>query len=303
MFFQVLNDICVLSSHERVGSCDGTVHVWNSQTAYSAHVWKLISIFAESSANSAHVASPSTSTSKINTNQPNMLNSNQLLSGIFSTSFDGSLYTCMHHLEFIEKLVVGTGNGSLRDYVLEGSEGTPFAGISSSRKLESDVVCIKDGEILAGRQLPPVCHPELHDGRSESGESSFPSLIYAICACGSNKMQAVGAVASPSWIAAGLSSGICRLIDVRSGNIISSWRAHDAYVTKLAATDEHLLISSSLDRTLRVWDLRRVSPLFPCSVVVGSSHLGNVSHPAKKCHKGDEKGIWKHLDRKIMRNF
>ncbi|THG19988.1 hypothetical protein TEA_001816 [Camellia sinensis var. sinensis] len=73
---EVLNDICVLSSHERVASCDGTVHVWNSQTAYSAHVWKLISIFAESSANSAHVASPSTSTSKINTNQPNMLNSN-----------------------------------------------------------------------------------------------------------------------------------------------------------------------------------------------------------------------------------
>ncbi|KAL7197331.1 hypothetical protein ACSBR2_019971 [Camellia fascicularis] len=235
--FQVLNDICVLSSHERVASCDGTVHVRNSQTAYSAHVWKLISIFAESSANSAHVASPSTSTSKINTNQPNMLNSNQLLSGIFSTSFDGSLYTCMHHLEFIEKLVVGTGNGSLR-----------FIDFTRGQKL--------------------------HIWRSESGESSFPSLIYAICACGSNKMEADGAVASPSWIAAGLSSGICRLIDVRSGNIISSWRAHDAYVTKLAATDEHLLISSSLDRTLRVWDLRRNLPSHP---IVFRGHSDTVS--------------------------
>ncbi|KAF5947180.1 hypothetical protein HYC85_013137 [Camellia sinensis] len=219
--FQVVNDICVLSSHERVASCDGTVHVWNIQTANSARVWKLISIFVESSANSAHVASPSTSTSKINTDQPNMLNSNPLLSGIFSTSFAGSLYTCMHHLEFIEKLVVGTGNVQPFELFIDVTQGQ-----------------------------------KLHLWRSESGESSFPSLIYAICGCGSNKMQADEAVDSPSWIAAGLSSGICKLIDVRSGNIISLWRAHDAYVTKLAAPDEHLLISSSLDRTLRVWDLR-----------------------------------------------
>ncbi|KAI7984174.1 Protein GFS12 [Camellia lanceoleosa] len=234
---EVVNDICVLSSHERVASCDGTVHVWNSQTAYSAHVWKLISIFAESSANSVDVASPSTSASKINTDQPNMLNSNPLISGIFSTSFDGSLYTCMHHLEFIEKLVVGTGNGSLR-----------FIDVTRGQKL--------------------------HLWRSESGESSFPSLISAICACGSDKMQADGAAASPSWIAAGLSSGICRLIDVRSGNIISSWRAHDAYVTKLAAPEEHLLVSSSLDRTLRVWDLRRNLPSHP---IVFRGHSDTVS--------------------------
>ena len=83
------------------------VHVW-SQTG------KLISIFADSTANSGNVASPLTSASKISTDQPNMLNSNPLLSGILSTAFDGSLYTCMHHLEFLEKLIVGTGNGSLR---------------------------------------------------------------------------------------------------------------------------------------------------------------------------------------------
>lgn len=59
-------------------------------------------------------SSPLTSASKINTDQPNMLNSNQPLSGILSPGFDGSMYTCMHHLEFNEKLVVGTGNGSLR---------------------------------------------------------------------------------------------------------------------------------------------------------------------------------------------
>ncbi|PSR97851.1 hypothetical protein CEY00_Acc24500 [Actinidia chinensis var. chinensis] len=211
---EVVNDICVLLSHERVASCDGTVHIWNSQTG------KLISMHAESSTNSVHASSPSITASKINTDQPNMLNSNPLLSGILSTAFDGSLYTCMHYLEFTEKLVVGTGNGSLR------------------------FIDVPRGE-------------KLHLWRSESGESSFSSLISSICACGSDKTQADGTAASPSWIAAGLSSGICRLLDVRSGNVIASWRAHDGYVTKLAAPEEHLLVSSSLDRTLRVWDLRR----------------------------------------------
>ncbi|XP_039847459.1 protein GFS12-like isoform X2 [Panicum virgatum] len=59
-----------------------------------------------------------------------------------------------------------------------------------------------------------------------------------------------------SWLAAGLSSGYCRLLDKRSGNIIAVWRAHDGHITKLAAPDDHLIVSSSLDKTLRVWDIR-----------------------------------------------
>lgn len=64
-------------------------------------------------------------------------------------------------------------------------------------------------------------------------ESSFPSLVSAICSCGSDKMQTGGASTSPSWIAAGLSTGHCKLFDARSGNVITSWRAHDGYVTKV----------------------------------------------------------------------
>lgn len=80
---------------------------------------------------------------------------------------------------------------------------------------------------------------KLHLWRTESGESSFPSLISSICACGSDKMQADGATTSPSWIAAGLSSGMCRLLDIRSGNVISTWRAHDGYVTKVIDIVKH----------------------------------------------------------------
>lgn len=103
-----MNDICILSSNGRIASCDGTIHVWNSRTG------KVISVFSEPSVDSAHLVSTSSSASKINGDHPNLLNSNTLSSGLLTGAFNGSLYTCMHHLACLERLVVGTGNGSLR---------------------------------------------------------------------------------------------------------------------------------------------------------------------------------------------
>ncbi|XP_024023375.1 protein GFS12 isoform X2 [Morus notabilis] len=211
---EVVNDVCVLSSTGRVASCDGTIHVWNSRTG------KLIHLFAESSSDSTHLPSLLSSASKRNSEQINMLNSSTLSGGLLTNAFDGSLYTCMHQMEFVDTLIVGTGNGSLR-----------FIDVARGQRL--------------------------HLWRGESVGSGFPSLVSAICSCGSDKLQTDGASASPSWIATGLSSGHCRLFDARCGNVIASWRAHDGCVTKLAAPEDHLLVSSSLDRTLRIWDLRR----------------------------------------------
>ncbi|XP_027934955.1 protein GFS12 [Vigna unguiculata] len=228
---EVVNDICILSSSGRVASCDGTIHIWNSQTG------KQILVFAESQTESSHPTSHPSSASKINSDQANVLNLNTLSNGILSSAFDSSLYTCMHQLYSTETLVVGTGNGSLR-----------FIDVSRGQKL--------------------------HIWRGESTESTFPSLISAICSTGSDKMQAGGISSLPSFIAAGLSSGHCKLFDAKSGNVITSWRAHDGYVTKLAAPEEHLLISSSLDRTLRVWDLRMNLPLQP---VIFRGHSDGIS--------------------------
>ncbi|XVF28131.1 hypothetical protein REPUB_Repub15cG0002500 [Reevesia pubescens] len=185
---EVVNDICILSSSGRIASCDGTIHVWNSQTG------KLISVFSEPSTDSLHLASPLSSPSKIIADHVDMSNSNTLSSGVLSSPFDGSLYTCMHYFELVEKLVVGTGNGSLR-----------FIDVSQGRKL--------------------------HLWKGELSESS--SLVSSICSCGSDKEQGNGASGAPSWIATGLSSGHCRLFDVRSGNVIACWRAHEGYVTKV----------------------------------------------------------------------
>ncbi|KAL4579209.1 hypothetical protein LXL04_015347 [Taraxacum kok-saghyz] len=209
---EVVNDICALASSERAASCDGTVHIWNTQSG------KGISVISENSNGGA---------SRIHSEQPNMLD---FSTGILSSSYDGSLYTCMHHLKTLNRLVAGTGNGSLR-----------FIDVEKGQKL--------------------------HLWRSDSVESSFPSLISSICSCGMQKSNG-------SWIAAGLSSGHCRLLDIRSGNVINSWQAHGGYVTKLGAPEDHLLVSSSLDKTLRVWDLRKNvgSPL-----IVFRGHSDGVS--------------------------
>ncbi|XP_024313947.1 protein GFS12 isoform X2 [Brachypodium distachyon] len=152
--------------------------------------------------------------------QANMLNQDALSGGILSNAFRGSLYTTMHYMSSEDKLVAGMGNGSIR-----------FIDISQDRKL--------------------------HLWKSDSAEISFSSLVSAICSCGSDKPRTGRLVDSSSWIAAGLSSGYCRLLDERSGKIIAVWRAHDGHITKLASPEDHLIVSSSLDKTLRIWDLRR----------------------------------------------
>ena len=96
-----MNAVCVLSVSGRVASCDGTIHVWNGQTG------KLIAAYSEASANFLHTA-------KANSEPNNMLTPNTLSGGILSNAFNGSLYTCMHHIDFDEKLVAGMGNGSIR---------------------------------------------------------------------------------------------------------------------------------------------------------------------------------------------
>ncbi|CAN6466622.1 unnamed protein product [Victoria cruziana] len=224
---EVVNDICILSSTERIASCDGTIHVWNSQTG------KLLSCFSEPSAASLLSSS---SAKKVN-NEGNGVNPAALSGGILSTAFNGSLYTCMHYLEFNNKLVAGMGNGSLR-----------FLDIVQDQKL--------------------------HIWKSQTAEPCFSSLVSAICSCGSDNRQSKAVGSSPSWVAAGLNSGHIRLLDARSGNIVALWRAHDGFITKLAAPEAHLLVSSSLDRTISVWDLRRN---LPNQRYIFNGHSGGVS--------------------------
>lgn len=76
--------------------------MWNSQTG------KLVYLFSESPADQDQA--PSYLSSNNNSNQTNRHVSHGLSNGIF----DGNMYTCMHYLDYMDQLAVGTGSGALR---------------------------------------------------------------------------------------------------------------------------------------------------------------------------------------------
>lgn len=76
---------------------------------------------------------------------------------------------------------------------------------------------------------------QLHLWRCDPTDSNFSPLISSICSSGSSEVYAKGTIASPSWIAAACSTGHCSLHDMRSGEVIASWQAHDGYVTKVCS--------------------------------------------------------------------
>ncbi|XP_042422238.1 protein GFS12-like isoform X1 [Zingiber officinale] len=184
------------------------------------HVWNGDTGKLISAYAESSVSFPLPNATKVTIEQSNILTPNELTGGILSNAFSGSLYTSMHFLDSEDKLLAGMGNGSVR-----------FIDVSQGRKLQL--------------------------WKTDAAEYSFSSLVSAICSCGSENVRAEKGSNPPTWIATGLSSGHCRLIDVRCGNIISNWKAHDGYITKMAAPEDYLIVSSSLDKSLRVWDLRR----------------------------------------------
>ncbi|GKA29829.1 protein GFS12 isoform X1 [Tanacetum coccineum] len=86
---QVVNDICVLSSTERTASCDGTIHVWNTQSG------KNISVTTEHAENYRQYGSSLIFVSRLHYEHANMLDFSSLGSGILSSTDDRSLYTCI----------------------------------------------------------------------------------------------------------------------------------------------------------------------------------------------------------------
>ena len=63
-------------------------------------------------------------------------------------------------------------------------------------------------------------------------ELSGSSLVSAIASSGSNH-HINGRTDASSWISMGFGLGQCRLLDLRSGNFVSSWKAHDNFITKV----------------------------------------------------------------------
>lgn len=56
------------------------------------------------------------------------------------------------------------------------------------------------------------------------------------------------------WIAVGQASGLLTVLDIRTGMVLSSWKGHEAEVLQLAAVNENVLMSSSLDQSVSAWN-------------------------------------------------
>ncbi|CAH0719552.1 unnamed protein product, partial [Brenthis ino] len=55
------------------------------------------------------------------------------------------------------------------------------------------------------------------------------------------------------WACAGLASGALALLDLRTGTPRATWRAHDGEVLRVAAVDDHRVLSSGLDQVTALW--------------------------------------------------
>ncbi|KAG5540653.1 hypothetical protein RHGRI_020773 [Rhododendron griersonianum] len=158
---------------------------------------KLISIFAESSMSYVHASSPLTSPSKINVDHSNMLNSKPPSSGILSAAFDGSLYTCMHHLQFNEKLGGGGKREKLRSAKKTGSnlqasiqhlhlsstiEDTIFADPSIQEKchLDHEYIDLKEQKVILDQEK---CHLDHERLQCKGQHCPSTTVCDFICCC------------------------------------------------------------------------------------------------------------------------
>ncbi|KAL2641267.1 hypothetical protein R1flu_008854 [Riccia fluitans] len=229
---EAVNDVCVLPGGRRVASCDGTLHIWDAQTG------QRVALFDESSnqpslqsrtpsASSEHLRQNSGfgENGKVNPDVHNISGAAAPSNSLTASLTGGGVYTCVHGLEVEERLLTGMVNGSLRFF-----------------------------DIVESRQL--------HFWRCEPVETSLTSFVSAIASSGQGETREGRKYSSnSSWIAVGFGSGMCRLVDYRSGSVVSQWRAHEGFITKLTVLEERYLVASSLDKTLSLWDLRRsVSP-------------------------------------------
>lgn len=99
-------------------------------------------------------------------------------------------------------------------------------------------------------------------------------------------MRCLTAGSNGYWLAAGHSSGVLSLLDIRTGLLLSSWKGHEGEVLQVGAWTssnggQHL-ISSSLDQSISVWspddgklkfNLRGTSEPVHCLGLTGGGEL------------------------------
>lgn len=81
-------------------------------------------------------------------------------------------------------------------------------------------------------------------------------------------VRCIAMAPSGNWIAVGLSTGWITILDSRTGMILSSWKATDNDLLQMVAFNDNQLISTSLDHSILVWNLKGETPLFHMKYVL-----------------------------------
>ncbi|KAK9916467.1 hypothetical protein WJX75_002924 [Coccomyxa subellipsoidea] len=81
---------------------------------------------------------------------------------------------------------------------------------------------------------------------------------------GSSAMVAVqqgggGTHSQEGWLGAGLASGHAAVMDTRCGELCAFWHAHEAGLSALACSGDHMLLTGSQDQSLKLWDVRMLT--------------------------------------------
>ena len=84
---------------------------------------------------------------------------------------------------------------------------------------------------------------------------------------------------SPHWLIAGFGSGHLSVLDARNGSAITAWQAHEETLTCADKVGEWGILTASKDKSIALWDLRRVHP-GASAVQVFKGHKDAVSSMA-----------------------
>jgi WD40 repeat protein len=217
-----------------VASCDGSIHVWELERGTKLTHMDAYSV-------SAHA-------------------SNSSLAKGEGGGGPSALFTCFASHQDGRVLVCGTSLSTVT---------------FTDLRAEQEVVC---------EWYLPTTIPGTSTSSSSSSSSGSSTGSSSGISSGSASISSAGAAAYPRAISlghidqnlmvVGQSSGHMTLIDIRSGLLLYNWRAHEGPISSVKAVPDAsgYLVSSSLDKTIYLWDIANASQTSPVGLTQFRGH-------------------------------
>lgn len=159
-------------------------------------------------------------------------------------------------------------------------------------------------QVQANPLLSTAAGPAGWDGITTAAAAAAADPSYAVLSAVCHSSRAgPGAGSLGGWVGAGSGGGRITLLDMRAGVVVGTWQAHSQRVSQLqglgSTHGEHMLLSCSADKTMKLWDLRMMpqaaaphaSLSFSSAVFGGNSFGGNTLAAPLTTYKSGRDGI------------